>query len=251
MSQSGSVDQTRASIRIYTYNQEIGHKLAEIAEILDKKPKCKIPLRTIGQPPAQHWSTFEFGKTESDNEKVTCSVHVTRDVIDSGEVKTILLHHDICFTEKGFLIITGMEYRKTLLKCLTEQLHPNRPMAFNPRRLSKSEIQDITKRLLILGTNRIYQPRFHSFVGYRNREFNDFRALEDRCATEDSEYPRMMENCHYFEPIFKVNKICGEPLPKEGNLRVRHDGYFYSSQRMLFKGWLEFINTYVPWCLQG
>lgn len=245
-----SVDRTRASIRIYTYRKEIKHKLTEIEKTFVTNPKRTIPLRTIGQPNANRYAVFEFEKVDgSDNKKVIYSAYVTRDVVDVKDEAPIRLYHDICFTAKGFLIITGMQHRQTLLKCLTEHLHGNRSFAFKPRQMSKSEVQDFVELLPIPDINRVYQPRFHSYVGYRNREFNDFRVSEDRCATEDDEYNKLLKNCDYFDPIFKINKICEEELPKEGKLRMNHDGYFYSSRRMLFEHWLQFVSTYIPWCL--
>lgn len=251
VSEFDSVEDGRASIQIYTYREGIQRSLAEIGRMLDADPKGIISRRVNREPDRTLLSTFEFTRVDEDGKRLIYSVRGKRQIPDAEE--PIPVYHDICFTSMGFLIVTGMNYRPSLIKCMTEKLHPNRSKApaFIRKYLNRADMQKFVKKFLKPDINRIYRPRFHSSLGYRMREFNDFSVVEDKCATNDQEYESMLANCHYFDPIFKVNEICGEPLQREGMLRVHHMGYFYySSRRITFEAWLKFISTYLPWCLK-
>ena len=248
MGQFDYTDQGQRSIQIYTYRQDVGHTLMDIEDILKAEPTCSVKLRTPKDSDTSLYANFDFTHVKSDNEKIIYSVHGKRDILNEDPIP---IYHDMCFTTQKFLIITGMKHATTLLKCLAEKLHPTRPyrdVMFTRKYLDKTAMQNFTKLFLKSSGNRIYQPRFRSFSGYRDREFNDFRAVKDRCATTDVEYKTLMDNCHYFEPIFKVNKMCGEILQKEVTLRVQHHGYFCNSRNIPFDAWLKFIREYLPWC---
>lgn len=244
-------EQVRASIRIYAYKLEIKHSLAEIQNILDKAPNGKVKLRTTKQIDRTLWSTFKFEMVDSDDKKLVYAVHADREVADPDE--HVLLYHDVCFTSTGYLIITGMPGRNTLLECLTQKLHPDRAFkttVFLPWQLDKGAMQAFVDRIIIPDINRVYRPGFHSPSGYRNRDFHDFVASDGKSATDDSDYETLLENCQYFDPIFKVNRLCGEDFPREGTLKAKHDGYFYCSRYRPFKTWLKIVRQYLPRCLE-
>ncbi len=162
------------------------------------------------------------------------------------ESEVLSLHHNVCFSKKGFLIITGMTNRNTLLKYLVDLLHPQK-YVFEPKYLSKKEIQEFTNKLLKKKVNKIYQPRFRFSERYRKREFNDFIVGEDECATDDKEYPKMMKKCSYFEPVFKINKINDDDIITK--FKVNHAGRLYSSRALTFEQWISLIKNYLSWCM--
>ena len=234
----------KSSIRIYTYKRELRHTYEEIDRKINDVDEHKVLLRTWKDKDTDRYSRFLFTRVDHDDSNLLWySVNVTRQLSES-ESQT--LHHDVCFSMKGFLIITGMTYRNTMIKYLCELLHGSQ-LVFGIRYLSKAEIQKLTDLLIIKNVNRVYRPRFHSFMGYRNRKFNDFMISEDRCATNDGEYPNMMKDCHYFEPIFKINEINGNEFVTD--LKISRGGHIYSSRGMTFEQWVLFMREYVPWCL--
>ncbi len=97
-------------------------------------------------------------------------------------------------------------------------MHPEK-IIFEPKLLTKKEIQDFTKKILKENVNKIYQPRFHFSNRYRKREFNDFIVGEFECATDDPEYDKMMKKCFYFEPIFKKTQ---KGVSKNTSTLLRH-----------------------------
>ena len=187
-------------------------------------------------------ATFKFYKVDSDKNLLRYFVVATREL---PRDQIVVTHHDICFTKSGFLIVTGMQYRDTLIKCISQVLHPN-IMAFKPRQFSKRETQDLMAKVLKNTANQLARPRFHSFIGYKSRKYNDFMVAEDICSTSDPEFDKMMEDCDYFEPIFRV-------MIDDGNLharlKVNKDGYIHSSRRLPFDDWLDFLRDHLPWCI--
>ena len=197
-------DNKKNSIQIYHYKKELQLTHDLIEEKISGDTEPKYPIRLKKNEEVKRYTTFKFTKVISNiDDLLWYSVIAEREVLDSDP---LILHHNVCFSKKGFLIITGMTYRDMLLKYLTELLHPKK-FVFQPKYFSKKEIQDFTKKILKKDVNTIYRPRFHFAERYRKREFNDFVVGGNKCATEDSEYSKMMEKCHYFEPIFQINKI--------------------------------------------
>ena len=232
--------ETKASVRIYTYRKEVRHKFAKIRSEIGTAEHT-VNLRVRADEDERH-ATFQFRETDSDENMLRYFVVATRE-LPRGQ--TVVTHHDICFTKPGFLIVTGMQYRDTLIRCISRVLHPN-IMAFKPRQFTKSQTQDLTRSVLENTANQLARPRFHSFIGYKNRKFNDYMTAETRCATGDREYPKMMDDCDYFEPVFRVGMGDIDP-PSE--LKVNKDGYIHSSRRLPFDDWLDFLRSHLPWCI--
>lgn len=232
--------ETKASVRIYTYRNEVRHKFDRIRREIGTKDHV-VKLR-VSVDEDERYATFKFRETDSGTNILRYFVVATREL---PREKTVITHHDICFTKRGFLIVTGMQYRDTLIKCISQILHPN-IMAFTPRQFSKSETQELTEKVLKNTANQLARPRFHSFIGYNNRKFNDYMTDETRCATSDREYSKMMKDCEYFEPIFRVGM---DDIDQHSVLKVNRGGHIHISRRLPFDDWLDLLRRYLSWCI--
>ena len=235
---------SKSSIRIYSYKREIQHEHKTIIEKIENVDEHKYALRHKQTDGQKRYVRFSFKKIDSlDKNLLSYNITAMRELPDTSMQYT---DHDICFSKKGYLILTGMTHRITLLKYLTQLLHPKQ-QSFEPRQLSKNEIQTFTDSLLIKNINRIYRPRFHFLDLYRNREFNDYVVSFNECATEDAEYSKMMKKCMYFEPIFKINKLNDADFVT--NLKLNNKGHIYSSAGMKIDEWVIFIKNHIGWCV--
>ena len=248
----------RNSIQIYRYQKEqmlahdrIRNKINDV-----NTHEISITLKNDIKD-AKRYATLEFKELEisSKIDNVLCyNVKVKRDTLNSDI--PLVLHYNICFSLRGYLILSGMPYRGTLLKYLTGLLH-NGKFVFKPKFFIKEIVEEVTKKILQDGSNTMYRPRFHSSLGYRNREYNDFVVNEYKCATEDSEYEKIKKNCYYFEPIFKMtdiyNTIYGSTMngkiDSESKLKISYEGRIYNSHAITFEEWIKFISHYLSWCV--
>ena len=137
-----------------------------------------------------------------------------------------------------------MKYKTTLIRYLIHLLHPQ-TFSFLPKFFTKNQIMLFTTCMLESKTNKMNRPRFHFLERYRDREFNDFAISDDTCATDDREYPDMLEKSHYFEPIFRIEKILNKEF--KTHLKLNREGYIYSSKGLNFDEWIAFIKKYMPW----
>lgn len=194
--------------------------------------------------PVQRYVTYDFDVREIEEDVLWYAVRSIRQLPDDQLQVT---YHDVCISRKGYLVIAGLTDKETLLKYLANLLHPE-GYVFVPKYLSKSEILQITSKILEEDdSNKIHTPRFHFFEKYKGREFSDFYVSEKESAADDPEYPQMLERCQYFEPIFKTQKINGQYFVSD--LKLNRRGLIYSSQRMYFEDWIEFIKKHLSWCL--
>ena len=208
--------------------------------------KHRYPIRLRKIEKIKRYTTFKFTKVRSNkNNKdlLWYSVDGERELLNKD---SLILHHNVCFSKKGFLIITGMTHKNTLLKYLANLLHPGSHV-FKPRDFTKKEIENFTNKLLKKDVNKIHQPRFHFSEKYEGREFDNFVVGENECATNDKKYPKMIKKCSYFEPIFKIGKINDEEITTK--LKLKHAGRIYSSYALSFEQWIDFVKTYLSWCL--
>ena len=240
--------QTRKnSIQIYHYRKGRQLTYDKIEEKITNESVHRYPIRLKTDEEVRRYTTFKFTKVTSNNNNkdlLWYSVDAEREILNED---SLLLHHNVCFSKKGFLIITGMTHRDALLRYLADLLHPGKHV-FEPKYFTKKEIEDFTNKLLKKDVNIIYRPRFHFSDRYRNNiVFSDFAIGENECATNYNEYPKMIEKCFYFEPIFKICKINDETI--NTRLKLNHAGRFYSSYALSFEQWVAFVKTYLSWCL--
>lgn len=229
----------KSGVRIYSYNKTKQLTYEQIKKIISENKPHKRKIRTKEDEP-ERYTEFNF-KIKSDKNVLVYTVITKRELKDD-----VIYHgyHDLCFSKKGFLIITGMTNRDTLLRYLSELLHSNQ-IIFYPKIFTKEEIEDFTDRIIQPTENKMHQPRFHFWERYRNREFNDFVVDNVSCATNDREYSDMLDQCSYFEPIFKIQKLHNDDFVTD--IKLNRQGYIYSSNRMCIDDWLRFLNLYVSW----
>lgn len=254
-----AVDRERNSIEIYEYKREIKLPHQKIIDKIKKKTKHRyqITLRDDKNPDVTKYSIFHFTRVLTDNNNTDIlyyNIRVERDTLEFNNPN--IFYHDICFTSKGYIIIAGMEFRKTILKYLMLLLHDGN-YYLEPKFLNKKIMINFANKILVpKGINRMYRPRFHFSNAYRDRTFNDFTVNEIRCATEDKEYATMLGKCFYFDPIFKINNMYESIYPRvverksdtETNLKMNHDARLYHSKKITFDEWIKFIKKYLEWC---
>ncbi len=233
----------KSGIRIYKYKKEIQHTFETIRGKISAVPEHKQKIRMSKDDPVQRHVTYKFTEMDKTPDILWYEILSERELPENVPRIT---YHDVCVSRKGYLIMAGLTDRDALLRYLASLLHPQQ-YAFEPRYLTKQEIEKMTEGILEEDANKIYRPRFHFFQKFEGREFNDFYVSQTECATDDPEYPKLLQECQYFEPIFKTQRINGRDFVAD--VKLNHTGMVYSSQRMSFGDWIKFVKEYAPWCL--
>ncbi len=110
------------SIQIYRYKKEIQLSYDIIEEKISSETEHKYSLKIKKDEKTKRYSsTFEFKKRTSIKENEDLLWYGV-DAQRETESEVLSLHHNVCFSKKGFLIITGMTNRNTLLKYLVDLL---------------------------------------------------------------------------------------------------------------------------------
>ncbi len=240
-------DTKKSSIMIYKYETEIQHTYLDIQEKIENTISHQYEIRKKKDEPTQRYVTYEFSRRETTKDILWYAIKSERELPE--EERPQVTYHDIYISKKGYLVIAGLTDRNTLLKYLAMLLHSGM-YNFTSRHLNKSEIQEITAKILAEDPkNIIYAPRFRFFERYKGREFSDFRRSEIESAEDDREYPEMLEKCQYFEPIFNIQKIIWDEVDPGSRIELYQRGLIRSSHRRFFTDWIEFVNKYVPWGL--
>ncbi len=229
------------SIQVYNYKKSFQHSFKKIEEKILNDVDPKYPITLFDDDVGNKFTRFEFKMLDHNSDNLLIfSVIAHRDILDSTPYE---YYHNVCFTKNGFLLLTGMEYRNTILRYISMLLH-NTNYIFKPKFFAKSEIEAFTKKLVKKNVNKIYRPRFHFSEKYRHRKFNDFYVDEITCATDDPEYDKMFKKCDYFEPIFKLKSIIDNDV--NTTLKLNHEGRLYISLGLNIDDWLTFIQKYFP-----
>lgn len=252
-------DIVRNSIQIYEYRKGFRFAHKDIIEKIDGKKKHLYPI-TIQNDDSeeQKYSRFNFIRRQlksSNNDVLYYDIFVSRDTLVEDEKNTF--NHSICFTNttKGYLIVSGMKFRDTLLKYLTFLLH-GRHDVFNPVSLYRDLMEEFMKKILKYDGNTLYRPRFYFTTKYRKRHYNDYAVDKTNCASDDSEFKTMLNKCHYFDPIFLIQNITkiiyDESIKhladKQSRLKINHMGRIYSSKSLTIDEWVLFVKKLLQWC---
>jgi len=235
------------SIKIYKYPHGIDE--SEILEKINSKNEIDLIRTKIIRRQGVNLESLEikadengFGVSGTARLWIRCKDNKFSD-------KTHLEPSDISFTiakTKKILLVHGSSKRDIIVRMISAIIHDSQEGYFLPFDIPKEKIIKLQNKLLGLHRkNCVEDPRFDTTSNrYKNRSRQGFERSPTECATEDTEYKKILEKADNTYPIIRLIQ-CRGLLDDEAidfkPLEINERGEFRFYQNIPSESWDDFF----------
>ncbi len=200
------------SIKIYRY--PYGVEESEILEKINNNQKIDLMRTKIIRRQGVNLESLEL-KAEENGYGDSGTARLWMRCKDNKFSETTHLEpSDISFTiskTKKILLVHGSSKRDIITRMISALIHDSQEGYFLPFDIPKEKIIKLQNKLLgFHNKNCVEDPRFDTTTNrYKNRTRQGFERSPTECATEDTEYNKILEKADNTYPIIRIIQCRG------------------------------------------